>query len=280
VAKQTTFTEYLTRPNGTESLAAEAERKSRRAAEAFDALQNAKRARRDAAKAMFDGPGRPLRPEGASAYVVASARKNTKYAEYTDATIQERRANAAVRDAVTGRREAARLFDPQSEETVLDYATTAYPSARGAKMGLQCPIFNVRVRSSDADVVAYAIRNDGTMMGKVRAEKYDSYLSVAWSSLLEGGENLTGSRATDFRRCGVGPRLYEAVAEYACKNDLTMTSDRTLYPNSRAFWERQREKGRAEYDEKARRFVVIDACAVRQTGMNGIRKKRRRSKRR
>lgn len=179
-------------------------------------------------------------------------------------------------------REAApRLFDPASSQTVLDYATTAYPSQRGAKMGLRCPVFSVRVTQSPQGIRAEAFKPDGLRMGMVMAHvSGDSTVAVGWSSMLDGGGLLDErSSSFDYRRCGVGPRLYEAIAQYACENNLVMTSDTSLRSNSMAFWERQVAKGRARYDESMERYVVLDACATKRSGMNGIRK-RKRTKRR
>jgi hypothetical protein len=225
------------------------------------------------------------------AFVDATRRRGRKYSEYALAVSRENAAARATRDVGRTRREVAEAFDPQGTDTVLDYATTAYPSKRGEKMGLRCPVFNVRVRAEQNTVRAYAIRNDGQVMGVVKAYLRTAEVngrelaSVGWSSLLQGGESLDFGKggSTDFRGCGVGPRLYEAIAAFACNNDLTMTSDETLYPNSRAFWERQQEKGRASYDTELGRFVVDDACNIKRTGMRGLtikstRKSRKRRK--
>jgi GNAT superfamily N-acetyltransferase len=275
---QKTFTQYMSRPSYVDPMVAEAERATRAAEKAYDALRDARAARRVAKYAAF-AASESRRPEPTPAFIAAKARKQQKYDKYLATITKESRANADVVLDRSQRQQAARAFDPQSSITVLDYATTAYPSARGAEMGLQCPVFYVRVRASPSAIVASAIRSDGTVMGKVSAAKDYYYLSVSWSSLLEGGESLHSvSRTTDFRRCGVGPRLYEAVAAYACKNKLTMTSDTTLYPNSRKFWERQQEKGRAWYNEDAERFVVFDACGIQRTGMRGLGKRGRKKR--
>jgi GNAT superfamily N-acetyltransferase len=185
-------------------------------------------------------------------------------------------------------REAAPgLFDPAGSQTVLDYTTTAYPSKRGPEMGLRCPVFNVRVTRNQRDVRAEAFLQDGARMGLVKAlVRDDSTVAVNWSSMLEGGGSLDAHRTRDdYRRCGVGARLYEAVAQHACENNLVMTSDTSLRSNSAAFWERQVAKGRARYDESMERYVVLDACGIRSTGMRGLtikskskRKSRRKSR--
>jgi hypothetical protein len=259
---QKTFTQYLSRPLPRTSAEEDAART------AYSLRRKEALAREAYYRASKESGGDLRDPR-----VVEKARR---YQDLEVRALAARWAAWQFESERAGTVEAARAFDLRPSDTVLDYATTAYPSKRGEKMGLRCPVFNIRVRSSDADVVAYAIRNDNTVMGKARAEKYDRYLSVVWSSLLEGGKELyQSSRKTDFRGCGVGPRLYEALAAHACKNDLTMTSDRRLSSDSRAFWKRQQEKGRAKYDEDAKRFVVLDACGIRSTGMRGLRKKRK-----
>lgn len=188
-----------------------------------------------------------------------------------------------------GRLTDAMAFDPQSPYTKQDYTTQAYPSARGREMGLGCGIFRVVLWDEDGALTASAIRSDGVKMGQAQAYVRRRYLgdegdtktlSVTWSSLLQRGRTVDEQDAdpgTDFRRCGVGARLYEAFAKYACDHGLVMTSDDTLSSNSKRFWQKQVEKGRA-YRNDSGLYVVSDACQAAR-GMNGIRK-RKRTKRR
>jgi hypothetical protein len=59
--------------------------------------------------------------------------------------------------------------------------------------------------------------------------------------------------------CGMGTRLYEAIAREACDRGLRMRSDRMLTNYSEGFWRKQVEKGRARWDQSSRRFV-LNAC--------------------
>ena len=231
----------------------------------------------------------------------AEAREEAKYRKRNRAATRDFEANLASQEAwasefprpLATEEEAAR-FNPQGPSR-LEYSVQAYPSARGAEMGLKCPVFRVAVKTeSDGGekyVIAVALRNDGRRMGIVKAKLINAdrdgtpLAAVSWSSLLDGGSTLNYDRAArepeiDFRRCGVGPRLYEAIAAYACKNNRKMASDRTLLANSWAIWERQQNKGRAKYDTLEGRYIVLDTCGIKRTGMRGLGKHSRKSKRR
>lgn len=58
------------------------------------------------------------------------------------------------------------------------------------------------------------------------------------------------------RRCGVGTRLYEAAAKWACRRDLRLASDNIRSANSECFWRKQKARGRAHCEGRGRGMKI------------------------
>jgi hypothetical protein len=99
-------------------------------------------------------------------------------------------------------------------------------------------------------------------------------VTVEWASAIDGGDSLRiSSLSEDLSGCGVGTRLYEAMAKAACELGRPMQSDKERFRSSDTFWRKQEAKGRAEWvgedrslfrpgdDRQARgQFVISDPC--------------------
>ena len=168
-------------------------------------------------------------------------------------------------------------FDPNPEELSYSRQVTPYPARRQAE---GCATVRITVEKDyEGNVTAYAYRNtDGKRLGKVATKQIGAKtLAVKWSSLLRGGESLYPGFTPpeeDFTRCGIGPRLYEAIAQYACAKKMRMASDTTLLAPSKAFWEKQARKGLAV--KRGGRYYLRSACGAVRAGLNGVKPKKRR----
>lgn len=115
--------------------------------------------------------------------------------------------------------------------------------------GKGCEPFNVSVtrRGSvrepdiEAEATSFSGRHLGNVIGTVNQK--GKSLDIFHARVIDTG-------------CGVGTRLYEAVAGEACARELVMRSDTELTPYSKGFWRKQFSKGRAHYDEDAGRYVL------------------------
>jgi GNAT superfamily N-acetyltransferase len=150
-----------------------------------------------------------------------------------------------------------------------------------------CPRIKIHVEESrykvNYEVVARAYTLDDDKLGEVQAwqKKPGGNLAIGWSSVIDGGDRLTADKdSRDYSGCGIGTRLYEAVAKAACKQGIGLESDTYLKPASFAFWKKQEAKGRARWDGEDRslfepgddrqaqgRFVLHDACGARDLGL-------------
>jgi hypothetical protein len=74
--------------------------------------------------------------------------------------------------------------------------------------------------------------------------------------------------------CGVGARLYEALAREACKHDSDLRSDveQNMSGYSRSLWRKQVAKGRARWSEPRKRWIG-DPCEVTFEGPRPRRKR-------
>jgi hypothetical protein len=73
--------------------------------------------------------------------------------------------------------------------------------------------------------------------------------------------------------CGVGTRLYEALAREACDRGVRLRSDSSRSTYSEGFWKKQEGKGRAE--QVNYRFV-LKPCETNLEGRKSLPRKRRR----
>lgn len=120
------------------------------------------------------------------------------------------------------------------------------------KGGASCPVFRVGIRrhgtTIHADVSAEA--------GPIGAKATDSLGYVmAKPNHDDGSLDVWHAWATK-PSCGVGTRLYEALAREACSRNLRLRSDLILSRFSLGFWKKQESRGRAVFDETAKRFVL------------------------
>ena len=83
------------------------------------------------------------------------------------------------------------------------------------------------------------------------------------------------STDTDAPGCGIGTRLYEALAAEACTRQVNLRSDTQLSRYSKGFWQKQVRKGRAEYDDVAGRYV-LNQCVLSLEGKKPTTKRKRR----
>lgn len=143
------------------------------------------------------------------------------------------------------------------------------------KVGRRCDQMP-RSRKELCDVWAEAETVDGRTLASVEAIAVEGkpYLSVQYASAVGGGRSMSPSDG-DVSGCGIGTKLYEALAEYACNEGLILRSDEELSEKSRSFWEKQVRKGRAYKDRK--RFALTHSC-LPTTDLSGadryIRKKK------
>lgn len=93
--------------------------------------------------------------------------------------------------------------------------------------------FNATAQHDQAEHVAY---------GKLHLHTGKKTATVTWANVNE-----------DYRRCGVGTRLYRRMLKEACKRGLRLTSDTTRSDASEAFWRKQVKKGRATCVEPSMR---------------------------
>lgn len=126
-------------------------------------------------------------------------------------------------------------------------------------------------------VFVNAMDSHGTYVGKLEAltdgkKGHATRLEVIWSSVIDGGTTITGSVGSelDLSGCGIGTRLYEAAAAYACQQGLRMESDTSLSEHSRRFWKKQEAKGRAYYSRDSETYVLRDVCS-NSRDLSGIR---------
>ena len=171
---------------------------------------------------------------------------------------------------------AAEALAPQGRMTTTRYVTTPYAGRRPTPAA--CRRIFVEVVASPGIARSVAKLEDGTVIGQIKAETNSHRLAVKLSSMVEGGRSLDPyGQATDYSGCGIGTRLYEALAQYACRNRLEMVSDRTLFAPSKAFWQKQVRKGRAKWVPDDGRYVLINACASARN-LSGLKKARKRRK--
>lgn len=97
----------------------------------------------------------------------------------------------------------------------------------------------------------------------------------------------------DYRRCGVGTRLYQAALAEACQRGLRLASDTTRTPMSEGFWAKQVRKGRASCTSTGdgaerltetfrpsgkrwpcRQYAMAEVCPA-STDLSGRRRRRR-----
>lgn len=120
------------------------------------------------------------------------------------------------------------------------------------KEGKVCFPFRVKVMGGKYSGYATATartfsgqqRGDGVVVGKISAEAsgpHDEFLNV-YSAYVE----TPG--------CGIGTRLYEALALSACARGAILRSDTSLTNYSGGFWKKQEAKGRAKFVDG--RFVL------------------------
>lgn len=100
---------------------------------------------------------------------------------------------------------------------------------------------SVREPDIEAEATSFSGRHLGNVIGTVNQK--GKSLDIFHARVIDTG-------------CGVGTRLYEAVAGEACARELVMRSDTELTPYSKGFWRKQFSKGRAHYDEDAGRYVL------------------------
>lgn len=148
----------------------------------------------------------------------------------------------------------------QPEVVVREYETEPRPSSRARSHLPRVGRFKVRVtKDCDADawdycgITALAVNEEGKSAGAIEAMADGTTLDItgAFTSSARGGAG---------HGRGVGTRLYEALAQYACDEGLKMRSDLSLSDYSTAFWQKQVEKGRAEWDNDEKRYVLTASC--------------------
>lgn len=121
-----------------------------------------------------------------------------------------------------------------------------------SKAGASCVPFVLTItqlgKGRSGDVRATAQTQSGRHLGEAFARWNPSArsLDVFHASVPEPG-------------CGVGTRLYEALAGEACTRMSRLRSDTDLSPYSKGFWKKQERRGRARWDSKVSRFV-LDEC--------------------
>ena len=95
------------------------------------------------------------------------------------------------------------------------------------------------------------------MLGNVTAEAFDASGRQLGHIVAEPGErdsyNVVGAVVSE-PGCGIGTRLYEALARYAVADGRVLASDTSLSTYSYGFWEKQVRKGRARWDDDEQRF--------------------------
>jgi hypothetical protein len=132
------------------------------------------------------------------------------------------------------------LRSPDEWPEVVDERDVMSKQKRGSPQ--VCFPFRVRVstRNKGRWVTASAHRDWATVynstkgeeMGRVRAEVVEGKTLDVYSAYVEAPG------------CGIGTRLYEALAQHACDRDLRLRSDATRTEYSEGFWEKQRRKRR------------------------------------
>lgn len=164
---------------------------------------------------------------------------------------------------------AAKAFNPTGT-TVREAQYIVSPRQGRRPIPEVCRQFMVEVRTVpqvdyegtvlQPKVYAIAKLLDGKKIGQISAyvRPAEGWLSVSVASMVSGGGSLDLGERDDFSGCGIGTRLYEALAKYACKKGLKLTSDRTLFAPSQAFWRKQQSKGRAYTADG--RYILRDTC--------------------
>lgn len=128
------------------------------------------------------------------------------------------------------------------------------PPRAGARRPVFCKTFKVRVSkdcmSSHCDVIAEAESRFRKPLGAIEASQNTGspFLTVRAASVVAGGTSMDPNDPDNYVGCGIGTRLYEALASYACDEGLILRSDVELSDYSRSFWEKQVAKGRAYPD--------------------------------
>lgn len=103
------------------------------------------------------------------------------------------------------------------------------------------------------DVFAEGYSLEGGRLGSIEAVQDGRNLTIQYANTALGAGEGTG----------VGTRLYEALADYACTAGVKLRSDVSLTEMSRGFWEKQKRKGRAFFDHSEGRYVLKPSCRSR-----------------
>lgn len=116
----------------------------------------------------------------------------------------------------------------------------AWPKASAWATAAACPAFTVQPRPlrylrDEIGQRFEAIGSTGARLGHVDIE------------VLPDNMAMTGTAhvLTQYRRCGVGTRLYEAAAAWACTAGHPLRSDASRSAMSEGFWAKQVRRGRA-----------------------------------
>jgi hypothetical protein len=93
-------------------------------------------------------------------------------------------------------------------------------------------------------------------------------------AILEKGAAVLSIAAVNVEKpgCGIGTRLYEALAEEACSRHLQLHSDSDLSNYSRSFWKKQQRKGRAVF--VGDHYVIENPC-THAHDLSGVKRKKR-----
>lgn len=141
------------------------------------------------------------------------------------------------------------------------------------------PLESVDIRVSESctesghcEVEVDALDAEGRLLGRVGAMhwKGSSYLSVDLATMIVSKRDASpytnpiappGYRSSASK--GVGTRLYEELAQYACKKGLRVRSDTSRTPQAQSFWAKQERKGRARWKDGSDggRFVLDVPCS-------------------
>lgn len=168
-------------------------------------------------------------------------------------------------------RARAELFaDDDDSRLVGEFTVTPRKGRRPAPAS--CQRLTVRVRElcnmpKTCKIVVDAVDLNGDVVGRVEgftdARKGSAtMLQVSWASVRDGGTRLTEDETVpDLVGCGIGTRLYEGIAAYACQQGLRLESDTSLSDFSRPFWKKQVEKGRAYFSKATQTYVLRDVCS-------------------
>lgn len=113
---------------------------------------------------------------------------------------------------------------------------------RAGRVTKMCPALRFDAGEYDAgvEITVFTVppagsRYGGAYAGRIDAEIHNGDLQVTFSEV-----------EPEFRRCGVGTRLYETLMRIAQKKKLRLVSDSQRSEGAETFWQKQVKKNRAE----------------------------------